>query len=92
MKHYLLLLPDVTGVEVSKDTGTATISMSKHIPDAEIKQALAQAGEKYQLQDMQHSMAEVAAEDTRTWIETYKKGVWQFYNKTHVNHLLLSQS
>ena len=72
VKHYLLLLPDVTGVEVSKDTGTATISMSKHISDAEIKQALAQAGEKYQLQGMQHSMAEVAAEDTRTWIETYK--------------------
>lgn len=71
VKHHLLLLPDATGVEVSKDTGTATISMSKHIPDAEIKQALAKAGEKYQLSSVEKpKMAD--AEDTRTWFETYK--------------------
>lgn len=69
VKHQLLLLPDVTSAEVSKDTGTATITMSKHIPDAEIKQALAQAGEKYQLTGMEHSMA---TDDERTWFETYK--------------------
>lgn len=87
VKHYLLLLPDATGVEVSKDAGTAIITMSKHIPDVEIKQALAQAGEKYKLSSVEKATA-VTVEDTRTWFETYKPIVLIFSFITGVTLLV----
>ncbi len=69
VKGGLLSLSDVTSVEVSKDTNTATISMDKHIPLVELQNAIGGKDSKYQISATSHSeKAEVA----KGWLETYK--------------------
>ncbi|MCZ4243156.1 heavy-metal-associated domain-containing protein [Pedobacter punctiformis] len=69
VKSNLLVLPDVTSVEVSKDTNSATISMNKHISLDALQQALGGANSKYQISAVSHSEA---LEQTKSWFETYK--------------------
>ena len=69
VKSNLLILPDVTAVEVSKDTQSATISMDKHIGLATLQQALGGADSKYQITS--DSIVE-ASTATQSWVETYK--------------------
>jgi len=69
VKNNLLILPEVTAVEVSKDTNSATISMDKHIGIAALQQALGGAESKYQITANNHSEL---AEETKSWAETYK--------------------
>jgi len=69
VKSNLLVLPDVTAVEVSKDTNSATISMDKHISLDTLQQALGGAESKYQIAATAHNEA---LEETKSWIETYK--------------------
>ena len=69
VKSSLLTLPDITSVEVSKDTNTATIAMDKHIALNTLQEAVKNAGEKYQISATQHNEV---AEQTKSWIATYK--------------------
>jgi len=69
VKSNLLVLPDVTSVEVSKDTNTATISMDKHIGLDTLQQALGGAESKYQIAAKAHSES---LEETKSWVATYK--------------------
>lgn len=69
VKNNLLILPEVTAVEVSKDTNSATISMDKHIGLAALQQALGGAESKYQITANNHSEL---AEETKSWADTYK--------------------
>jgi copper chaperone CopZ len=69
VKSNLLVLPDVTAVEVSKDTHSATISMDKHIGLDTLQQALGGAESKYQISAAQHSET---LEEAKSWAETYK--------------------
>lgn len=69
VKSSLLLLPNVSTVEVSKETNTATIFMDKHIALSSFQQALGGAASKYQIAALQHNEA---AEQARSWWETYK--------------------
>lgn len=69
VKNNLLILPDVTSVEVSKDTNSATISMDKHISLATLQQALGGTDSKYQISAAQHSET---LEEAKSWAETYK--------------------
>lgn len=69
VKSNLLILPDVTAVEVSKDTHSATISMDKHISLPVLQQALGGADSKYQITS--DSIIE-ASTATKSWVETYK--------------------
>jgi len=69
VKSNLLILPDVTSVEVSKDTNTATISMDKHIGLDTLKQALGGNDSKYQISAPHHNET---LEETKSWTETYK--------------------
>ena len=39
VKSNLLMVPDITSVEVSKDTNTATITMDKHIALSDLQKA-----------------------------------------------------
>jgi cation transport ATPase len=66
VKSALLMVENVTNVEVSKDENTATITMEKHIPLSSLQKALP---EKYQISATQHSEI---AEQTKSWLETYK--------------------
>lgn len=66
VKSALLMVENVTDVVVSKDENSATITMDKHITLSDLQKALP---EKYQFLATQHSEI---AEQTKSWLETYK--------------------
>jgi copper chaperone CopZ len=69
VKSGLLSLPDVTSAEVSKDKGTATISMEKHIALADLQKAIGGETGKYKITALHHSES---AEQAKSWFVTYK--------------------
>ena len=69
VKSSLLVLPDVTAVEVSKDTNSATISMSNHISLNALQDALGGKLAKYQITP---SSPNETIEETKSFFETYK--------------------
>ncbi|MBC6110121.1 cation transporter [Pedobacter fastidiosus] len=69
VKSNLLVLPEVTSVEVSKDTNSATISMDQHIGLDKLQQALGGKESKYQISATLHSEV---IEQSKSWVETYK--------------------
>lgn len=69
VKSNLMLLENVTGVEVSKDSGTATITMDKHIALSDFQRALGGTDSKYQISAQHHNET---AEQAKSWLETYK--------------------
>lgn len=66
VKSALLMVENVSNVEVSKENNTATITMEKHIPLSEFQKNLS---EKYRISAVNHSEM---MEQTRSWFETYK--------------------
>ena len=66
VKSSLLMLPNVTEVEVSKEKQSAIISMDKHIPLTTIQNALDQ---KYSITEMEHTKP---VEQAKSWLSTYK--------------------
>lgn len=69
VKSKLLMLPDVTAVDASKDTKSATITMEKHIALSELQKTLGGAEGKYQISAIEHNET---AEQAKSWFETYK--------------------
>jgi copper chaperone CopZ len=69
VKGNLLKLPDVTSVEVSNATKTATITMEKHIALSELQRTLGGVASKYQISAIEHNET---AEQAKSWFETYK--------------------
>ncbi|MFF5383480.1 heavy-metal-associated domain-containing protein [Pedobacter suwonensis] len=69
VKSNLLVLPEITAVEVSKDNHSATISMDKHIGLDTLQQALGGIDSKYQISPVSHNEM---VEEARSWAETYK--------------------
>jgi copper chaperone CopZ len=69
VKSDLFTLPDVTEVIVSKDSATATISMEKHIPLAELQKAIGGTESKYQISTLEHNETQ---EQVKSWFSTYK--------------------
>lgn len=66
VKSSLLMLPNVTGVEVSKDTQSATITMDKHIALSTFQNAL---DKKYSITATEHRET---TEQAKSWFSTYK--------------------
>jgi len=69
VKSQLLALPDITSVEVSKDSNTATLTMENHIPLKTLQEAIGGPNSKYQIAAVQHNEL---AEQAKGWLETYK--------------------
>ncbi|WP_029281646.1 heavy-metal-associated domain-containing protein [Pedobacter sp. R20-19] len=69
VKNNLLILPDVSSVEVSKEASSATISMDKHISLDALQQALGGQESKYQISD---ATPNEVVEETKSWAATYK--------------------
>lgn len=69
VKSSLLSMEDVTSAEVSKDQGTASVTMTKHIPLESLQLALGGGKSKYHIAPLHHSEA---AEQTKSWLATYK--------------------
>jgi len=66
VKSSLLLLPNVTGVAVSKEDRSATITMDKHIPLTTIQNAV---DKKYSITAPAHNETAMQA---KNWFATYK--------------------
>ena len=66
VKSALLTIENVTNVEVSKDTNSATITMDKHIALSDFQKVL---DNKYQISAVNHSEIQ---EQAKSWLETYK--------------------
>ena len=69
VKSNLLVLPEITAVEVSKESNSATISMAKHLDIDALQQALGGPQSKYQISAMAQSETE---EEAKSWVEIYK--------------------
>jgi copper chaperone CopZ len=69
VKRNLMTVENVTSVETSKDTNTATISMDKHIALSDLQESIGGKESKYQISAMQHNEV---AEQAKSWFETYK--------------------
>jgi len=69
VKNKLLSVPGVTSAEVSKDTKSATLSMSEHVPLTALQHAIAGVGHQYEISPMSHNET---IEKVQSWFETYK--------------------
>jgi copper chaperone CopZ len=84
VKSALLMLPDVTSAEVSRETGTATITMTKHIALSELQKAIGEKG-NYKITAEHHSEA---TEQAKSWLETYKPILLTFAYITSITLLV----
>lgn len=66
VKSALLMVNNVTSVDVSQKDNSATITMEKHVALSEFQKALES---KYKISPIHHSEA---MEQTRSWVSTYK--------------------
>ena len=66
VKSALLMVDNVTHVEVSLQDHSTTITMNKHVPLKELQKAL---DPKYQIAALEHNEM---TEQTKSWFETYK--------------------
>lgn len=66
IKSSLLIVPDITEVEVSKEKQTATITMDKHIALSTLQNAL---DKKYSIEAIEHNET---VEQAKSWFSTYK--------------------
>jgi copper chaperone CopZ len=89
VKGNLFTVPDVTGVEVSRETNTGTITMDKHIPLSTLQEAIGGKDSKYQISAIHHNEA---AEQTKSWLETYKPILLIFGYISIITLLIQSQN
>lgn len=66
VKSTLLLVKNVTAVEVSKEENSATITMDKHIPLTDLQKTL---DSKYKISAIHHNEMQ---EQAKSWFQTYK--------------------
>jgi cation transport ATPase len=69
VKSALLMVENVTNVEVSQKDNLATITMDKHIAISDLQNALNEKDTKYQISAINHNET---AEQAKSWFETYK--------------------
>ncbi|PXY44184.1 heavy-metal-associated domain-containing protein [Flavobacterium hydrophilum] len=65
VKKALEQVQNITNVAVSKNDNSATVTMTKHVPLADLQHSLES---KYQISEIHHEVTE----ETRSWFETYK--------------------
>lgn len=82
VKSALLTIENVTSVEVSKDTNSATITMNKHIALSDFQKVL---DNKYQISAVNHSEIE---EQAKSWLETYKPILLIFFYISLITFLI----
>lgn len=85
VKSSLMMVEDVTGVEVSKADNSATITMDKHVAISDFQKVLGGPDSKYQIAAIHHNEA---AEQTRSWLQTYKPILLIFFYITTVSLLV----
>lgn len=86
VKSALLTIKNVTAVEVSKETNTATITMDNHIALSDFQKVL---DSKYQISSINQNEI---AEQTKSWFETYKPILLIFFYIILVTTLVQTQN
>ena len=86
VKSALLSIENITNVTVSKENNTATITMDKHIALTDLQKSL---DPKYQISVTQHNEI---AEQTKSWLETYKPILLIFAYITGITFLIQSKN
>lgn len=89
VKSALFSVANVTNVEVSKETNSAVISMDKHVSLSELQKVLTEKDSKYKITVKTHNEL---AEQTKSWLETYKPVLLIFGFITVVTLLIQWQS
>lgn len=82
VKSALLLVENVSAVDVSKADNSATVTMEKHVALSAFQQAL---DSKYQISPIHHNEA---VEQTKSWVSTYKPILLIFFYFSGVSLLL----
>lgn len=82
VKSALLMIENVTNVEVSKEENSATVTMDKHISLEKLQKALP---EKYKISAIQHNEI---TEQAKSWLETYKPVLLIFFYITLITGLV----
>lgn len=82
VKSALLLVENVSAVDVSKADNSATVTMEKHVALSAFQQAL---DSKYQISPIHHNEA---VEQTKSWVSTYKPILLIFFYISGVSLLL----
>lgn len=89
VKSALLTVNNITNVEVAKETNSAVISMDKHVSLSVLQNALTEKDSKYKISAKEHNEL---AEQTKSWLETYKPVLLIFGFITVVTLLIQWQS
>jgi copper chaperone CopZ len=76
VKSNLLIVPDISAVEVSKEKKTVTITMEKHISLNTLQAALGGSESKYKISAIEHTER---LEEVKSWVETYKPLILIFF-------------
>ena len=82
VKSALLMVENITSVEVSKEKNSAVLTMDKHIPLGELQKALP---EKYVISATEHNEMK---EQAKSWIQTYTPILLIFFYITLVTLLI----
>ena len=72
VKSNLLKLPEVESVELSKDTGVATIGMSKDISVSDLQNAIGVNSKYYISEASSHPDSYRESVESKSWLATYK--------------------
>lgn len=89
VKSALMAVENVSAVNVSTDSSTATISMDKHIALSDFQKALGGSESRYQISAIEHNEA---AEQAKSWLETYKPIITIFLYITAITLLVQAQN
>lgn len=89
VKNNLLLLPDVTSVEVSKENQSATITMEKHIGLNALQTALGGSESKYKIAAIAHNEG---IEEAKSFFATYKPVFLLFAYISIISWLIAEQN
>ena len=89
VKSALMTVENVSSVEVSKDTNTATVTMDKHIAITEFQKALRGGESSYHISAIEHNET---VEQAKSWFVTYKPIITIFAYITAITLLIQTQN
>lgn len=89
VKSALMTVENVSSVDVSKDTNTATVTMDKHIALSDFQKALGGNESRYHISAIEHNEA---AEQAKSWLATYKPILTIFAYITAITLLIQTQN
>lgn len=85
VRSALLLIPEITAVDVDKPTDTAIIEMESHVSIDHLQQALNNINGNYRILPLDHNES---AEQAKSWFKSYKPILIVFFYITFVTLMI----